>query len=259
MIRLLLAMVVVALAGCAMPPIDRYMLEEARSTPVRIEGARGQPLSYQQSQAILDELRRRAPDPSIFDRHVAVEEKVAGSPLSVGNKATLLEDGATTYPAMLTAIRSARHHVHLEVYIFEDDPAGQEFADALIERAKKGVQVRLMYDSFGSKNTSREFFEVLKKGGVQVQEYGPVDPKTLLTKGPLINQRNHRKLLVVDGRVAFLGGINISGVYSGDSRPGRDKDEFDSRPWRDTQLQVEGPVVLEFQKSFLDVCQKESK
>src|SRR5262249_3516552 len=96
-----------ALAGCAMPPIDRLALEEARGTPVRLEGARG-PLTYAQSQAILDDLKKRSPETSIFDRHVAVEESVAGTPLSVGNKAVLLEDGDAAYPAMLEAIRLAR-------------------------------------------------------------------------------------------------------------------------------------------------------
>ena len=247
-----------ALAGCAMPTIDRYMLEDARGTPVRVEGTRG-PLSHAQSQAVLADLRKRSPEPSIFDRHLAVEESVAGNPLSIGNKAILLEDGAATYPAMLAAIRSAKHHVHLEVYIFEEDKAGQEFADALMARAKAGVQVRVIYDSFGSKGTSKEFFERLKSAGVQVLEYSPVDPANLLKKGVLLHQRNHRKLMVVDGRIAFLGGINISEVYSADSSPRMGDVPFDQRPWRDTQLQVEGPVVLDLQKVFLADWEKERK
>ena len=257
-LRLFAVVATLALAGCAMPPIDRYALHEARATPVRIEGTRG-PLTYAQSQAILAELRKRSPEPSIFDRHLAVEESVAGSPLSIGNRATLLEDGAAAYPAMLAAIRAAKHHIHLEVYIFEEDQAGHEFLDALIERAKAGVQVRVIYDSFGSKGTSREFFDVLKKGGVQVHEYSPVDPANLLKKGVLLNQRDHRKLLIVDARVAFLGGINISEVYSGDSGPRIGDVPFDQRPWRDTQLQVEGPVVNELQKTFLSQWEKERK
>jgi cardiolipin synthase len=256
--RFVAGLTVVALAGCAMPPIDRYMLDEARSTPVRLDGTRG-PLTYAQSQAILADLRKRSPDPSIFDRHVAVEERVAGAPLSIGNKATLLEDGEATYPAMLAAIRAAKHHVHLEVYIYDEDKAGHEFADAMIERAKAGVKVRLIYDSFGSKNTSREFFDLLKKSGVQVLEFNPVDAANLLKKGALLNQRNHRKLLIVDGRVAFLGGINISEVYSAHSGPHIGDVPFDKRPWRDTQLQVEGPVVEDLQKSFIAVWEKGTK
>ena len=244
-----------ALAGCAMPPIDRYVLEEGRNTPVRLEDAQG-PISYTRSQQILADLRKRSPEPSIFDRHVAVEEAIAGAPLSIGNRITLLEDGEAAYPAMLAAIRSARRHVHLEVYIFEESKAGHEFLDALIERARAGVKVRVMYDSFGSKGTSREFFDLLKKGGVQLHEYNPVDPATLLLKGPLLNQRDHRKLLVVDGRVAFVGGINISDVYSGSSYAASDK-PFHERPWRDTQIQVEGPVVTDLQKTFIAQWEKE--
>jgi len=162
-VRLLAGALLVAAAGCAMPPVDRFTLEEARGTRVQVEGTRG-PLSYAQSQAILADLKKRSPETSIFDRHVAVEESVAGSPLSVGNQATLLEDGAAAYPAMLEAIRSAKRDVHLEVYIFEEDKVGHEFADALMERAKAGVQVRVIYDSFGSKNTSRESESRLRIG-----------------------------------------------------------------------------------------------
>src|SRR5262249_27187070 len=155
--RWLAAVATAAIAGCAMPPIDRYMLEEAQGTPVRVEGARG-PLTEAQSEAVLENLKKRSPETSIFDRHVAVEESVAGNPLNVGNKATLLEDGAAAYPAMLAAIKSAKRNVHVEVYIFEEDEAGQKFAEALMERARAGVKVRVIYDAFGSKNTSREFF-----------------------------------------------------------------------------------------------------
>jgi cardiolipin synthase A/B len=248
-----------ALGGCAMPPIDRYALDEAaRASPVRLEGARG-PLGYEQSRAILADLKRRSPETSIFDQHVAVEERVAGGPLSIGNSVTLLEDGDAAYPAMLEAIRSARHHVHLEVYIFEESKVGHDFLDALVERAKAGVQVRVIYDSFGCKGTSREFFELLKKGGVQLHEYSPVEPVNLLLKGPMINQRDHRKLLVVDGRVAFIGGINISDVYSPVSSPRGSEASFHERPWRDTQIQLEGPVVNELQKTFIALWEKERK
>jgi cardiolipin synthase len=257
-LRVAFAAALVALGGCTMPVVDRNVLEEARATPVRVENARG-PLSYTQSQAILADLKKRSPETSIFDRHLAVEESVAGSPLSIGNRATLLEDGAATYPAMLAAIKSARKTIHLEVYIFDDGPVAQEFADALIERAKKGVTVRVIYDSVGSNKTSPEFFDLLAKSGVQVLAFSPVAPANILKKGAGVNQRNHRKLLVVDSRVAFLGGINISEVYAGTSGPRMTDVPFDERAWRDTQLQVEGPVVNDFQKSFMAVWEREKK
>jgi len=251
-----LAAALFALAGCAMPPVDRQMLEEARATPVRLEGSRG-PLSYSQSQAILGELKNRTPETSIYDRHLAVEESVSGNKLNLGNKATLLEDGEAAYPAMLTAIRSARRHVHLEVYIFDDGQMGEAFAQALMSRAKEGVKVRVVYDAVGSNKTSREFFQTLKNAGVQVHAFRPVDPATLLKKGAGVHQRNHRKLLIVDSRVAFLGGLNISEVYSGDSSSRNVP--FDERAWRDTQLQVEGPVVNDLQKGFAAIWERETK
>jgi cardiolipin synthase A/B len=256
--RICACIVALLAAACAMPPIDRYALEEARATPVRLEGARG-PLSYAQSRAILAGLKSRSTETSIFDHHVAVEESIAGKPLSVGNQVVLLEDGEAAYPAMLEAIRSAKHHIHLEVYIFEESGIGHDFLDALIERAKAGVQVRVAYDSFGSKGTSREFFDLLKKGGVHLLEYSPVDAKNLLKKGPLINQRDHRKLLLVDARVAFLGGINISDVYAGSSGPHISDVPFHQRPWRDTQIRVEGPAVNDLQKIFVALWEREKK
>ena len=252
-----LAAAVLALAGCAMPPVDRQMLDEARATPVQLEGARG-PLSYAQSQAILNDLKKRSPETSIFDRHVAVEESLTGNKLPVGNRATLLEDGDATYPAMLNAIRAAKRTVHVEVYIFDDGQMGEAFGQALMSRAKEGVKVRVMYDAVGSAKSKPEFFETLKKAGVQVHAFRPVDPATLLKKGPGINQRNHRKLLIVDSRVAFLGGLNISEVYAGDSSSRGDV-PFDKRAWRDTQVQVEGPVVNDLQKSFVELWEGETK
>ena len=170
---------------------------------------------------------------------------------------TLLEDGQATYPAMLAVIRSAKHHVHLETYIFDDDEVGRMFAAALVQRAKAGVKVRLVYDAFGSSKTPREFFERLAAGGVEVHAFNPVTPDRIL----MFNHRDHRKLTIVDGHVAFLGGINISSVYgtvrygsSVAASRGRDEGEgepFEKRPWRDTQVRIEGPAVSDLQQAFL--------
>src|SRR5882672_2088585 len=112
------------------------MLRDDRE-PVRVEGTRGA-LSHAQSQKILDDLKRRAPESGILDRHLAVEEALTDTPLSLGNKVTTLEDGAATYASMLKAIKGARHHVHMEMYIIDDDEVGHVFADALIERVRAG-------------------------------------------------------------------------------------------------------------------------
>ncbi len=242
-----------ALAGCAMPPVDRIILDASREGSVRLNGAHG-PLTRARSEAILADLKRRSPDSSIIDGHIAVEEAVAGSPLSVGNKAVLLKDGDEAYPAMLAAIHSARRSIHLVTYIFDDGETGQMFADALAERRGAGVEVRILCDGFGSRDTAPQFFNNLRAKGVDVEEFNPLNPEELLKKGLGIIERDHRKLLIVDGRVAFLGGINISSVYGmGSSAPhgsGR-KDPFERRPWRDTQIQLEGPVVSELQRIFV--------
>jgi cardiolipin synthase len=201
------------LAACAsVPDLDRQMLRTER-TPVRLEGARGV-LTHAQSEKILAELKRKSPDTNIFDRHVAVEESLSENPLSIGNKVTLLQDGKATYAAMLRAIHGARHSVHVETYIFEADEVGQEFAKALVERRRAGVKVRVMYDSVGSIDTPKEFFQGLRDAGIDVVEFNPLNAGTVLTEGLRLNHRDHRKLTVVDGRVAFLGGINISSVYT---------------------------------------------
>jgi cardiolipin synthase len=248
------------LAGCGgLPAIVPDMALARR--PVQIEGARG-PLSAAQSQAILDRLQSRGTPSDVLARHLAVEQALVGSPLVTGNRVQLLQDGPATYEAMFAAIRAARDHLNVEFYILEDDEAGQRFRELLLERLHAGVQVNLIYDSVGSIGTPKSFFDPLREAGAQVLEFNPVNPLKL-RRGWNVNQRDHRKLLVVDGRVAFLGGINISGVYSGGSlsssgsrgRSMRRQQErqhaVDALPWRDTQIRIEGPVVAEYQHLFL--------
>jgi cardiolipin synthase len=254
--RAFLALSLAAVAGCSTLPTIAPDPAPQASRPVQLEGARG-PLSAQQSKAILARLESRGEQTNIFERHLALEEGIAGTPLSVGNKVVLLQDGPATFRAMFDAIRGARNHIHLETYIIEDDEVGRKFAAALIERRAQGVQVTLIYDSVGTINTPKAFFKHLTDNGVTALEFNPVNPLTA-KKGWEVNQRDHRKLLVVDGRVAFLGGINISSVYSGGSFSTRSKQRPDgSPPWRDTHLQVEGPVVADFQKLFLATWEKQ--
>jgi len=201
-----------ALGGCtALPTIVPDMAWPSK--PVRVNGGRG-PLSLEQSKAVLESLKTRPGETSILDRHLAIEEAIVGSPLVAGNKVVLLQDGPRTYAAMLAAIRAARHHINFETYIIEEDEIGRRFADLLIAKQRQGVQVNLLYDSVGTIKTPREFFERLAATGVKTLEYNPVNPLRA-SAGWDVNQRDHRKLLVIDGRIAFLGGINISSVYSG--------------------------------------------
>jgi cardiolipin synthase A/B len=222
---------------------------------IQLEGANGQ-LSKEQSSTILAKLRaRQGTNPTnIFDRHLAIEEAVAGSPLTVGNAATLLRDGPATYAAMLKAIAGATDNINMETYIFDDDAVGKEFMQALIDKQKAGVQVNIIRDSVGTYNTPKEFFASLEAAGIKVLEFNPVNPLLARNQWEL-NQRDHRKLLIIDGSIAFLGGINISSVYSGgSSKKSRDPSKI---AWRDTHLQLEGPVVAELQKLFLSTWEKQ--
>jgi len=246
--RLAAAAAAFLLAACAsVPPIDRYLLQQERE-PVRVETARGV-LSHAQSEKILEDLKRRSPASGLLEHHVAIEEALTETPLTAGNLVVALEDGKATYASMLQAIRAARHHVHMEMYIFEADETGKLFADAMKERARAGVRVRLIYDAVGCISTPKEFFRDLADHGVQVVEYNPVTAKNILGSPQSVQNRDHRKLVVVDGRVAFLGGINISNVYGRGSSAGRDV-PFEERPWRDLQVRLEGPVVIDLQHAF---------
>ena len=239
-------------AGCAQLP-DAGLHMGARDVPqVEIESARG-PLSTQRVAAILGGLSRNAGELDILQQHVAVEQAIVGSPLTAGNRVLLLQDGPATYRAMFAAIGAATDHINLETYIIEDDEIGRQLSELLLQKRAQGVQVNLLYDSVGSIGTPQAFFDRLTAGGVQVLEFNPANPLSA-KKEWLVNNRDHRKLLVIDGRTAFVGGINFSRVHSGGSsaRPAA------GRPaWRDTHLRIEGPVVEEFQKLFMQTWAKQ--
>jgi len=203
------------------------------------------------------ELKRKVGDLDILDKHLALEQEIAGSPLVVGNKVTLLQDGPATYRAMFAAIGAAKDHINVESYIIEGGEIGNKFADLLLERQAAGVQVSLIYDSVGAFSTPKAYFDRLKAGGIQVLEFNPLNPLEA-KKEWLPNNRDHRKLLIVDGRTALLGGINISSVYStGSFGRGSDGPVDPTSGWRDTHVQVDGPVVAEFQKLFLRTWEKQ--
>lgn len=237
-------------AGCSsLPTIVPDLVRNAGSAP-QLQGARG-PLSASQSRAILDRLRGKGVETDILDRHLAIEEAIVGSPLTTGNQVVLLQDGPATYQAMFAAIMAAKDHINMETYALEDDEVGQRFAQALIEKQRQGVQVNLIRDSAGTFSTPSAFFDRLKEAGIKVLEFNPINPLAA-RKDWELNQRDHRKLLIVDGRTAFLGGINISSVYSGGSFSHSSRTPRDGSPaWRDTDLQLSGPVVAEFQKLFI--------
>ncbi|MGA9031368.1 MAG: cardiolipin synthase [Sulfuricaulis sp.] len=246
------------LAGCASLPDAEREMEKSHAQAVEFDNVHG-PVSASKSAAILEELKSQSGNIDILQKHLALEQAInADSPLVLGNKLVLLQDGPATYQAMFAAIRKAKDHINLETYIFEDDDIGKQFANLLLERQAAGVRVNLIYDSVGCLNTPKVFFERLRAAGIHVLEYNPINPLSGNKKKWLLNNRDHRKLLVVDGRIAFIGGINISESYSSSpSTKSARKNGVNTAGWRDTHLQIEGPVVAEFQKLFMDTWTKQ--
>jgi cardiolipin synthase len=254
----LLISIVTLSGGCATLPNVTETIREAPTTqrPAQIASAKG-PLSHKQSKALMERLKRSVRATDMLERYTAVIESVSESPLTKGNKVTLLVDGSATYAAMFKAVENARDHINLETYTMEDieDETGRKFADLLLHKQAEGVQVNLVYDSLGSFTTPASFFKYLRDGGIQVVEFNPTSPLRAHGKWRLAKS-DHRKILIVDGKVAITGGVNISQVYS--SGPFGSGDEKGAQtPWRDTDVQIEGPAVAEFQKLFLDTWQRQ--
>jgi cardiolipin synthase len=242
--------------SCAVLPDTDALIDEHAGQAARFENAGG-PLSAQKNAEVVADLKSKSGDIDILDKQIALEQAIVGSPLIMGNKVVLLQDGAATYGAMFAAIRAARDHINLESYIIEDDEIGRQFADLLLAQQRRGVQVNLIYDSFGGINTPKAFFDRLHEGGVNILEFNPINPLAAKESWQ-INNRDHRKLLVVDGRIAFIGGINISSVYSSGSAARRNRKLAETKvPWRDTDLQIEGPAVGELQKLFIETWEKQ--
>ena len=248
---LLAAVFCLALAACAtVPEVDEADLVKASAgSQIKVFGARG-PLSAKQSKAVLGRLAAEAPDATALERHLALEQVVAESPLFVGNQVHVLRDGAETFPAMFAAIRAAKRYVYLEYYIFEDVSCdGEMLSDLLVQQSQSGVHIRVIYDGVGSIGTDSAFFEKLRAAGVEVIEFNPLNP---WKHHYGFNSRDHRKLLVADGTVAILGGVNLSSTYqsapSGSTAKTAARDNKDI--WHDTDIEITGPVVPALEMLF---------
>jgi cardiolipin synthase len=219
-----------------------------RANPPRVATSRG-PLDPRRSAGVVARAEKGAAS-DLLARHLAAIEHLVEAPLRTGNAVRILVDGPQTHAAMRDAIARATDHVNLGTYIFEDDALGAQIAALLIAKRARGVRVNLMVDGVGSISTPRSFFESLEKAGIAVCLYNPVNPMPLnLLRA---NNRNHRKILVVDGRTGFTGGINISSVYASGSFSGGGRGAPEKDGWRDTHLEARGPVVADLQKYFLD-------
>lgn len=164
------------------------------------------------------------------------------SPLSGGNKVTLLFNGENKFPEVIKAIRDAKRHIHIEYYIFENDRIGNCIADLLIQKAAEGVKVRFIYDDFGSRSIRHTLVKKLIAGGVEAYPFFKIFFTALSNR---TNYRNHRKIIVIDGCVGFVGGINVSDRYIND--PESPEELF----WRDTHVKIEGPGAFYLQYLFI--------
>ena len=155
------------------------------------------------------------------------------------NHIDIYTEGYTFFPALLAAIGQARQSIHIDMYIFADDALGTLVADALIDKAHEGVEIRVIYDDVGCWNVKHLFFERMREEGIQVMSYLPVRFPSFTSK---VNYRNHRKIVVIDGNVGFIGGINIALRYVKGTG---------QMPWRDTMIKVTGGAVYALQRAFL--------
>ena len=239
--------------GCAtLPDVSAAIREAPADDRVPQVVSAKAPLTRAQREFVMERLKSSEAPTDVVQRYTAVIESVSDIPLTKGNSITLLVDGPATYAAMFRAIDKATDHVNLETFTMEDidDAAGLSLTDLLLRKQESGVQVNVIYDSLGSLATPKVFFQRLRDGGIDVLEFNPVNPLKARGKWRLAKS-DHRKILIVDGRVAFTGGLNISKVYS--SGPASRKEGSDAqKPWRDTDVQIEGPVVAEFQRMFLE-------
>jgi len=163
-----------------------------------------------------------------------------GPALLGGNRVESLYNGDMIFPAMLSAIRGAQRSVTFETYIYWSGEVGREFADALAGRARAGAKVHVLIDAVGAASIDREAFEGMKEAGVEIELFRPVRWYTL---GKL-NHRTHRKLLVIDGRIGFTGGVGIADLWQGNAE--------DPEHWRDSHFRLEGPAVGQMQAAFVD-------
>jgi cardiolipin synthase len=238
------------LCACVDAPVfDEKLASTHSASEIEIMGARG-PLSQKQSKAVLNRLAAQAPDAGALERHLAVEQAVAESPLFAGNQVRILRDGEQTFPAMFAAIHGAKRYLFLEYYIFEDVSCnGEQLSDVLIAKAQEGVRIELIYDGIGSISTPADFFARLQKAGIQVVQFNPPNP--LHAGGHFsLNERDHRKMLIADGTLVIVGGVNLSSTYQ--SAPGSSTVTNPQDVWHDTDLQISGPVVVQLEKLFTE-------
>ena len=155
------------------------------------------------------------------------------------NTAEVYVSGYDFFPALFATISKAKHHIHIVSYIIDDDPLGRLLRDTLIDKARKGIEIRFLFDDVGSWKTKNKFFEQMREEGIEVHPFMPVRFPAFTGK---VNYRNHRKIIVIDGKVGFIGGMNFAQRYIKGNK---------NVKWRDTHIKINGPAVYGLQRAFL--------
>ncbi|MDR3534650.1 MAG: phospholipase D-like domain-containing protein [Rhodopila sp.] len=190
-------------------------------------------------------------DSDALQREYDLQRGLSDSPMEFGNKVTLLAGGVLAFQAMFQAMSSARDSINLEYFILADvESGGVRLSEILLDRLRKGVRVNMIYDSYGSRDTPGAFFDAMRQAGAKVIAFNPLDPLAVRA-GWSPNDRDHRKIMVVDGLIGFTGGINLDKAYENPPSAGVPPDGNARRAfWRDTATRIEGPAVAELQKLF---------
>jgi cardiolipin synthase len=198
-------------------------------------------------------------DTALLDYHLAAMQEVGAPPLLTGNSVELLIDGPRTYGAMFAAIERARHYILVESFIFEEAVEGdRQLSSLLAQAARRGVRIHVLYDAVGSLTTEKAFLVSLEKAGVSLCVFNPLNPLDDRFSG--VNQRDHRKIVVIDGDVAFAGGINFSRAYQIASKQARrrgfSKEQSLDSAWRDTHIAIRGTGASTLQSLFAATWRK---
>lgn len=239
-------------AGCVSVPDAPKMIQDAHAQTDTVDiQANNHTMSDQKAEKIIDNIATKSNTEDLLKKHLAIEQAIADSPLTAGNQVDLVFDGEQTFNAIYRAINNAKYQINLEYFIFENIQFKEtDLKTLLIRKVAQGVQVCVIYDAFGSVSTPPELFQSLKENGVKIHEFHPLD----IENASKINQRDHRKILVADGKLAIVGGVNLSSTYQSKSNLGmREKSITDVQQahWKDTNMVIQGPAVAEVQKLFV--------
>lgn len=193
----------------------------------------------QRKQTALLDAEKLPPEASVIERRIRfLSTSTTGFPMAEGNSIRILTDAHEKYPRLLSALRSAKHSIDIDYYIFRHDAIGIEIINILAEKAKSGVRVRFLVDGMGSLGLGRKAFAKLRDAGVRAHYFAPLATLFYFFKA---NYRDHRKIVIIDEEIAFTGGINIGNEYLGNSNRG---------PWRDTSVEIRGPCVAQLLAVF---------